>query len=174
MQRLGSPVSENPDTEKKKIIQELKKTVTKKSVQGRGLAPSSDDSSSINMINIEKELMPLLTQVFRPEFLNRLDDIIVFNPVSEAMLTRIVDIQLAQFVQMIAKEKNITLQVSDAAKVFLGKRGRDPIFGARPLKRAMQKYLLDALALEIIEGKIREGDSVKVDVKGEGLVFGTP
>lgn len=169
MQRLGAGVAENPDNEKKKIIKELEKAAGKKSKKSDVELDTA--TSTTNVIDIEKELMPLLTQVFRPEFLNRLDDIIVFNPVNEAMLTRIVDIQLAQFTQMILKEKNITLQVSDAAKIFLGKRGRDPVFGARPLKRAMQKYLLDALALEIIEGKVKEGDVVKVDVRGEGLVF---
>jgi ATP-dependent Clp protease ATP-binding subunit ClpB len=103
-----------------------------------------------------------LQNFFRPEFLNRLDDIIVFNPLSDKVLRKIVDIQVTKFTKMIEEEKDIKLILTNKAKDFLVKVGWDPVFGARPLKRAIQKYLLNELALEIIAGKIPEGVTVKV------------
>lgn len=117
--------------------------------------------------------MPLLQQFFRPEFLNRLDDIILFNPVDKEMLQHIVDIQLEQYQAMLAKEKGIQLNFSQEAKEFLAEKGWDPIFGARPLKRAIQRYFLDTFALEIIDGKIISGNKVEVgeDKEADSLRF---
>jgi len=122
---------------------------------------------------LEKSLMDNLQQFFRPEFLNRLDDIIVFNPLSDKVLRSIVDIQIARYAKMLEEEKEIKIILTDRAKDFLAKVGWDPIFGARPLKRAIQKYLLNELALDIIAGKVPEGSTVKVDKsdKEEKLVF---
>ena len=122
---------------------------------------------------LEKSLMDNLQKFFRPEFLNRLDDIIVFNPLSDKVLRQIVDIQIAKYVKMLQEEKEIHIILTDRAKDFLAKVGWDPIFGARPLKRAIQKYLLNELALDIIAGKVPEGATVKVDKsdKEEKLVF---
>jgi len=122
-------------------------------------------------ISLEKDLMPLLQKHFRPEFLNRLDDIIVFNPISEEMLQRIVDIQVEKIQGMLIHEKHIKLSLDDASKAFLAKKGRDPLFGARPLKRAIQRYLLDELAFDIIEGKFKEGAHIQVSVKWDKLQF---
>ena len=122
---------------------------------------------------LEKEIMPKLQTFFRPEFLNRLDEIILFNPLSDKVLRQIVDIQIAKYAKMLEKEKGIKLILTDRAKDFLAKVGWDPVFGARPLKRAIQKYLLNELALDIIAGKVPEGSTVKVDKsdKEEKLVF---
>ena len=122
---------------------------------------------------LEKEIMPKLQTFFRPEFLNRLDEIILFNPLSDKVLRQIVDIQIAKYAKMLEKEKGIKLILTDRAKDFLAKVGWDPVFGARPLKRAIQKYLLNELALDIIAGKVPEGATVKVDKsdKEEKLVF---
>ena len=96
-------------------------------------------------------MMPLLQQQFRPEFLNRVDDIIIFNPVSKKMLYQIVGIQIESIKDKIKKEKDITLDISAKAFDLIANKGWDPQFGARPLKRAIQKYIMDELALQIIE-----------------------
>jgi ATP-dependent Clp protease ATP-binding subunit ClpB len=115
--------------------------------------------------DIENEILPLLQNYFRPEFLNRLDDIIIFNPMSRNMLKNIVNIQIESFVSMVKLEKNITLTIGNDVRDYLVDKGRDPLFGARPLKRAIQKYLLDELALKIIDGEIIDGNEVEVKVK---------
>jgi ATP-dependent Clp protease ATP-binding subunit ClpB len=120
---------------------------------------------------LEKDIMPLLQQYFRPEFLNRIDDIVLFNPVSRAMLYQIVWIQLEWIKKLLHHEKNITLTVSAKAFEYIADKWRDPQFGARPLKRAIQKYVLDELAMSIIEGKCREWDEVNIDVKDDKLIF---
>ena len=125
-------------------------------------------------INLDKDIMPLLQSHFRPEFLNRLDDIILFNPVNADMLSKIVEIQLDKISNMIKSEKNITLNIDNKVKEYISKIWLDPVFGARPLKRAIQNILLDQLALQIIEWKIKENDNVKVslDKKNEkNLIF---
>ncbi len=123
--------------------------------------------------DLEKSLMDNLQNFFRPEFLNRLDDIIVFNPLSDKVLRMIVDIQVKKYIRMLEEEKDIKLTLTEKAKDFLAKVGWDPIFGARPLKRAIQKYLLNTLSLDIISWKITEWSDVKVDKfdKEEKLVF---
>ena len=122
---------------------------------------------------LEKSLMNNLQNFFRPEFLNRLDDIIVFNPLSDKVLRMIVDIQVRKYVKMLEEEKEIKLTLTEKAKDFLAKVGWDPVFGARPLKRAIQRYLLNTLSLDIISWKITEWSNVKVDKsdKEEKLVF---
>jgi len=100
--------------------------------------------------DLEKSLMDNLQNFFRPEFLNRLDDIIVFNPLSDKVLRMIVDIQVKKYIRMLEEEKDIKLTLTEKAKDFLAKVGWDPVFGARPLKRAIQKYLLNTLSLDII------------------------
>ncbi|HEY2806192.1 MAG TPA: ATP-dependent chaperone ClpB [Gemmatimonadales bacterium] len=120
---------------------------------------------------IEARVLDALRGHFRPEFLNRVDDVILFKPLSEKDLTRIVDIQLRRVAAQLA-ERKIILDVTPAAKAFLASEGYDPIFGARPLKRVIQRRLQNPLALEVLAGKIGEGDTVKVDRKGDELIFG--
>src|SRR3984893_5301385 len=115
--------------------------------------------------------MDALRQHFRPEFLNRIDDIIIFDRLTEDELKKIVEIQLKRLVRRLENQK-ITLELSDAAKAFVAGHGYDPVYGARPLKRAIQKFILDPLSMEILEGKIREGQRIKVDAKDETLTFG--
>ena len=107
---------------------------------------------------------------FRPEFLNRVDEIIVFTPLSREQIDRIVDIQLEQLRKRLA-ERRITIVLSKAAKELLGNEGYDPTFGARPLKRVIQRRLQDPLAMQILEGTFRDGDTIEVDVQGGQLVF---
>lgn len=165
MQKMQEAQSASNEQEaKNEIIEELKKTTKKKSKKDESNISSAKDGDDLN-ISLENELMPLLQRFFRPEFLNRLDDIIIFNPISSAMLRSIVDIQIKKFVDMIKQEKNITLSLTDEAKDLLATKGWDPLFGARPLKRAIQRYLLDELAMDIIENKIIDGDIIQVNVQ---------
>jgi ATP-dependent Clp protease ATP-binding subunit ClpB len=119
---------------------------------------------------IRDEVFGVLQKHFRPEFLNRLDEIVVFRPLSREQIRQIVDIQLANLRARLS-EKRITLELSEAAKDFLAERGYDPVFGARPLKRVIQRELETPLAKKILAGEIKEGDRVLVDVGPEGLSF---
>ncbi len=122
-------------------------------------------------ISLEKDIMPLLQSHFRPEFLNRLDDIILFNPVNEEMLTKIIDIQLSKIVDLVKREKNIDLIISDEVKKYIAKVWLDPLFWARPLKRAIQNILLDELASGIIDWSIKEDTQVDVNLSKNKIVF---
>ena len=114
--------------------------------------------------------MDALRAHFRPEFLNRVDEIIIFDRLTEEELKKIVEIQLSRLTKRLAQQ-NITLKLSDSAKTLIAREGYDPVYGARPLKRAIQKHILDPLSLEILEGKIREGQRIKVDAENESLTF---
>ena len=104
---------------------------------------------------------------FRPEFLNRIDEIIVFNSLSEENIKQIVDIQLRQLKKRLA-ERHLDIEVTDAAKSVLAHEGYDPTYGARPLKRAIQREIQDKLAMLLLEGKFKEGDRILVDADSEG------
>ena len=118
----------------------------------------------------KSQVLDALHQQFRPEFLNRIDEIIVFHNLSKEDLRRIVDIQLEHLRALLA-ERNITLELTDAAKNYLAEVGFDPTFGARPLKRAIQRYLQDPLAMKILSGEFMDGDTIRVDANGDGLTF---
>jgi ATP-dependent Clp protease ATP-binding subunit ClpB len=104
-----------------------------------------------------------LRSCFRPEFLNRIDDIIIFGKLNEKELNKIIDIQIAAFEKRLA-QRNIHVLLSDKAKDFISAKGYEPAFGARPLKRAIQTYLLNPLSSKLISGEFKEGDTVKIDV----------
>jgi len=108
-------------------------------------------------------------QHLKPEFINRIDDIVQFRSLTEADLGRIVDIQLESLVDRLARRR-ITLEVTPAARARLATEGFDPAYGARPLKRVIQREIADALALAILEGTYGEGDTVVVDVDAEGTL----
>ena len=127
----------------------------------------TDKSSRQTM---EDKVMAELKQHFRPEFLNRVDDVIIFQSLDEEELAKIVDIQLERLGKRLAQQ-NLTLDVDSAAKKLLAKEGYDPQFGARPLKRAIQEQLLNPLATKLLEGDFKPGDRIKVTADGEGLVF---
>ncbi|MCX7624228.1 MAG: ATP-dependent chaperone ClpB [Thermomicrobium sp.] len=114
-----------------------------------------------------QRVMEAVRAHFRPEFLNRIDEIIMFRPLTREQLSQIVDIQLRQVRQRL-KQRNITLQVTLRAKEWLAERGYDPVYGARPLKRVIQRELLDSLANKILRGEVRDGDTVTVDVDEQG------
>ncbi|MCX2726424.1 ATP-dependent chaperone ClpB [Thermomicrobium sp. 4228-Ro] len=114
-----------------------------------------------------QRVMEAVRAHFRPEFLNRIDEIIMFRPLTREQLSQIVDIQLRQVRQRL-KQRNITLQVTLRAKEWLAERGYDPVYGARPLKRVIQRELLDQLANKILRGEVRDGDTVIVDVDEQG------
>ena len=114
---------------------------------------------------VRRQVDDLLRRHFKPEFLNRIDEIITFHALSRDDLTRIVDIQLEGLRERLA-ERNFTLEVDDAAKAFLIDTGYDPAYGARPLKRTIQHYLQDALAMKILEGEFTEGDTITATVEG--------
>jgi len=113
-----------------------------------------------------------LRKAFRPEFLNRIDEIVVFHPLTRGQLAEVVDFQLRKVSKLLG-DKGYYLEVSQAAKEYLAEEGYDPTFGARPLKRAIQRGLQDPLALKILAGEFREGDVIEVDRGKDGLVFTT-
>jgi ATP-dependent Clp protease ATP-binding subunit ClpB len=120
---------------------------------------------------VEERVMLSVRGHFRPEFLNRVDDLIVFRRLSREQLREIVDIQLAQLQRRLS-ERHIILQLSDGAKDLLAEEGFDPIYGARPLKRVIQKRLADALAMRLLAGEYSDGDTITVDAHDGEMVFG--
>ncbi|MEP6699041.1 MAG: AAA family ATPase, partial [Verrucomicrobiota bacterium] len=115
-------------------------------------------------------VLEALRQHFRPEFLNRVDEIIIFDRLTEEDLKQIVEIQLRRLVRRLEGRK-ITLELTDTAKAFIASHGYDPVYGARPLKRAIQKDILDPLSMDLLEGKFHEGQTILVDAKNDALVF---
>ena len=111
-----------------------------------------------------------LREDFRPEFLNRIDEIVIFNPLRLKDIEAIVDLQFKEVEERLA-EKNIRIVIDAAAKRHLAEEGWSPDFGARPLKRLIQKTILDALADKIIRGELKDGGKVKINFKGNTLVF---
>jgi ATP-dependent Clp protease ATP-binding subunit ClpA len=111
-----------------------------------------------------------MREVFRPEFLNRIDETIQFEPLTRLELRGIVDLQLLRIRDRLAA-RGISLDVTQEAKDFLAEAGWDPDFGARPLKRALQRLVENPLALRLLEGEFEEGDTVQVDVENGELVF---
>jgi ATP-dependent Clp protease ATP-binding subunit ClpB len=115
-------------------------------------------------------VMDALRAHFRPEFLNRVDEIIIFDRLTEDDLKKIVEIQLKRLSKRLEQQK-ITLKLTDAAKAFIAREGYDPVYGARPLKRAIQNDILNPLSMDILEGKFSEGETIKVDAKNGALSF---
>jgi len=117
-------------------------------------------------------VMDALRAHFPPEFLNRIDDVIVFHPLSREHLAQIVDIQLRGLLKRL-EDRKIHVELTDRAKAQLVAEGYDPTYGARPLKRTLQRRLLDPLALEVLQGRVRDGDRVVADAGPDGLTFST-
>jgi ATP-dependent Clp protease ATP-binding subunit ClpB len=124
-----------------------------------------EDSSAV-----ESQVMEVVRGHFRPEFLNRVDEIILFHRLKREHMGRIVDIQMGRLRKLLADRK-ITIELDEAAKDWLGNKGYDPAYGARPLKRVIQKYVQDPLAEMILQGKIHDGETVKVTAGKDGLLF---
>ncbi len=125
---------------------------------------------SVNEHEMRERVMKSLKERFKPEFLNRVDEVIIFHPLSKQMIEKIVGLQL-QIVENRLAAKDIRLKVSAAVKAYLTQKGYDPLYGARPLKRVIQNDILDELALQIIEGKITSGGKVKIDLENGKIIF---
>ncbi|WP_426257954.1 ATP-dependent chaperone ClpB [Sphingomonas sp. DC1600-2] len=119
-----------------------------------------------DVASVEPQVMEIVRGHFRPEFLNRLDEIVLFHRLGQAEMAPIVDIQVQRIATLLA-ERKVSLELTDAARAWLGRVGYDPVYGARPLKRAVQRYLQDPLADLILRGSVKDGATVRVD-EGDG------
>src|SRR5438876_7961926 len=125
------------------------------------------DAAAVGWEQTETKVLDLLRQTFKPEFLNRVDDVIMFRPLSHEDIAKIVDLQIARVAKLVADRK-LTLDVTPAAKQLFVAEGYDPVYGARPLKRAIQRLLQNPLALAVLEGRYGEGDRIRVDRAKDG------
>jgi len=135
-----------------------------------GFASRSDEAKTQqeSYDKMKDKLLGEVKKAFRPEFLNRIDDIIVFHPLNKEHIRKIVDLMLVSVTQQLA-EKEIKLEVTDAAKDFLGEKGYDEVFGARPLRRAIQDMIENKLSESLLRGEFRPGDTVVVELEGEEI-----
>ena len=131
----------------------------------------TDDNRERVVAETKAEVLDLLKKTIRPEFLNRIDEIIMFTPLTEQEIRQIVGLQL-KGIERMAAANGIALQFSDAAVAYLAEKGYDPQFGARPVKRAIQELVLNELSKQILSGKIDRGHAVKVDFREGQLTFG--
>jgi ATP-dependent Clp protease ATP-binding subunit ClpC len=131
---------------------------------------SADEEVSYDQM--KTRLLDEVKRTFKPEFLNRVDDVIVFRKLTKEDLRMIVDLEIKD-VQKRLHEQDIKLELTEGAKTFLMEKGFDPVFGARPLKRTIQRFLEDPMSEEIIAGKFKKGGTVKIDAKADRLVFET-
>jgi len=140
-------------------------------IVGDGTNPDTGEPGS-GYEEMRSRIEEVLATTFKPEFLNRIDETIVFHQLGREHFHRIVDIQLERVAKLLA-ERRIAIEVTDAAKDLLAEKGYDPHYGARPLKRVIQRMLQDPLAMKILEGEFPEGSKVTVDarVNGEALEF---
>ena len=128
------------------------------------IEPDSSDEE------VREQVLTVVQSHFRPEFLNRVDEVIVFHRLTKDDLRTIVEIQLEHVLSRLAARR-LSLTLTDAAKVWLAEEGYDPAYGARPLKRLIQTEIADKLALQILDGTFREGDTVEADADESGLEF---
>ncbi|HSE88632.1 MAG TPA: AAA family ATPase, partial [Candidatus Binatia bacterium] len=128
------------------------------------------DLAGTNRKEMERQVMAALRDAFKPEFLNRVDEIIIFNSLGREEIKSIVEIQLKRLRQNLASRK-LALEITDQAKALLADKGYDPVYGARPLKRTIQRLIQDPLAVKILEGEFKEGDRIKVDSDGDEMLF---
>lgn len=123
-----------------------------------------------NSPEMEKRVMDALRSTFKPEFLNRIDEIVIFNSLGPEEIKKIVEIQMGLLAKRLEASK-ITLELTDKAKEFIANSGFDPVYGARPLKRTIQRLVQDPLAMKILDGSVKEGDHLRMDVRDGNLVF---
>ncbi|OGI29544.1 MAG: ATP-dependent chaperone ClpB [Candidatus Moranbacteria bacterium RIFOXYA12_FULL_44_15] len=129
-----------------------------------------EEDETMGEENMREKVLASLKENFKPEFLNRLDEVIIFHPITKAVLKKIVDLQVKE-IQRRLDEKDIKIVLTIQAREYLSRKGYDPAYGARPLKRVIQSEIMDGLALEIIEGKIKKGDKVTVDAEKDKIIF---
>ncbi len=123
-----------------------------------------------NYVRMKSAVMEIVQQSFRPEFINRIDDIVVFHPLGGAQIRAIVDIQLL-YLRKRLQERNMELTLDDSARDLLGESGFDPVYGARPLKRAIQQQIENPLAQRILQGSFVPGDRIRIAASGGELQF---
>jgi ATP-dependent Clp protease ATP-binding subunit ClpB len=123
-----------------------------------------------NFERARKQVMDVLRAHFKPEFLNRVDDFIIFNPLGTEELTKIIDLRLEEVRRLLA-DRQITFELTDSAKELLLREGNDPNFGARPLKRSIQRLVQDPLAVKILHDEVRHGDHVVADAEQGKMKF---
>jgi len=121
-------------------------------------------------VEMDHRVMEALQAAFKPEFLNRVDDIVIFHRLTLEDIRRIVEIQL-RLLRRRLTERGIDVTLTDAAEVYLAQQGYDPSYGARPLKRLIQKEIQDRIALGILRGEFRDGDAIRIDTRDLGLTF---
>ncbi len=135
-----------------------------------GFTPHDDSSETLPYDEMKKIVLDKLKKTFRPEFLNRIDEVVIFNSLGKEEIREIVRLQLGMLQDRL-DEKKITLVLSDEAINYLAEKGFDSVYGARPIKRTVQRLVENPLALQVLEGEFQEGDKVKVDLKEEQLIF---
>jgi ATP-dependent Clp protease ATP-binding subunit ClpC len=132
-----------------------------------GFSPISDESSYEKM---REKILDESKKTFRPEFLNRLDDVIVFRSFTKPDLIRILDLEVNKVLERL-RHKNLKLELDEKAKDFLVEKGYDPQYGARPMRRSVERFLEDPLAEEILKGNLHQGEPIQVTVENDKLVF---
>ncbi len=142
-----------------------------KAISSLGFASLTDSQAESQEDNFKVKVMDLLRQTFKPEFLNRLDEIIIFNALRKKEIEKIVDLQI-ELVKEKLKERGIKVNIEPAAKKYIAENGFDPEYGARPIKRLIQKVILDKLADKIIGGEIKDGDKVKIGFAESAITVG--
>jgi ATP-dependent Clp protease ATP-binding subunit ClpB len=127
-------------------------------------------SANLSYEELRQKVNEILRQQFRPEFINRVDEIVIFNRLGMKEILEIVDIQLRQIEKRLV-ERSITLNVSDTAKQLIAEKGFDPVFGARPIKRVIQREIVDPLSIKILSKEFNEGDTIIVDARDGAFIF---
>ncbi|MEO9220354.1 MAG: AAA family ATPase, partial [Mycobacteriaceae bacterium] len=127
-------------------------------------------TSNLGSGGTHEQVMDAVRRAFKPEFINRLDDVLIFDALNEEQLEHIVGIQLTALGRRL-EARRLTLEVSDGARTWLAERGFDPVYGARPLRRLVQHAIGDQLARELLAGKVHDGDAVAVDVTKDGAAL---
>ena len=133
----------------------------------------SEDTDEIAKKDLKSKVMDALRENFRPEFLNRIDEIVIFDYLNKEQIREIVELELNKVIERLAG-KDISIKITQAAKDFLAEKGFDPNLGARPLKRVIQKKVLDPLALKIVSGEIITNDKISIDIEDDKIIFRTP
>ena len=121
---------------------------------------------------MKEKVMAEVKKTFRPEFINRVDDIIVFHELTEEQLRNIVELMVRDLQKRLA-ERKLGVELTEKAKSWLAKEGYDPVYGARPLRRVIERYVENPLSSKVLRGELKEGDTVRVDLGEEGLTFKT-
>ena len=141
---------------------------------GLGFATKKEDAKSRHQRyeEMKEKVLGEVKRMFRPEFLNRLDDIIVFHELNEEQIRSIVDLMI-KGLQKQLEERKLIIELAEAAKAWLAKTGFDPIYGARPLRRAIERYVENPLSSMLLRGEAKAGDTIVIDLKEDALTFST-